>query len=275
VDQVSCDTAPLPLDESAMAALAERLESLPMEHAEWVLQLFLECRRARESEARLKPGGCPSLDPTDPAEIAHLVLDAADWLRTLWDVGYMGSEALPARPRTDFPQVNVEDILKSALFSRIRHGKRPLPFPPPTRNGVPWHEIVESEEPFTVGAAVADDGLCVIEECTDWQVMTTETTGRTYRVQHRGKGPIYQLTLDRPDGGVLRKCPAETKRRMVRQMRIGMVVYLLEWPKPDGNITQVPLRAVSWERAEAEALRWVALRHPDLYGQIHFERCEA
>ena len=42
-----------------------------------------------------------------------------------------------------------------------------------------------------------------------------------------------------------------------------------------GAIAQVPLRAPNWERAEAEAQRWVALRHPDLYGQIRYERSEA
>jgi hypothetical protein len=262
------DQAPQPLDEDEMAALAERLESLPIEHVEWVLQLYLECKRARESEGRLLAGGSPAA----PEDTTQLVLDTADWLRTLWEVGYMGGEAFPAAPRSDFPQISVNDILKSALLSRIRHGKRPLPFPPPTRNGMPWHELVESDEAFSVRAEFLDEDWCSIEGCTDWQVVATFDPGCRYRVQHRGKGPIYELTLDIRGAGRLQKCPATIKRRILSQHRAGTAAYLLEWPnETDGN-TFVPLRAASWERAESEAARWVALRHPQLYGQIEFER---
>jgi hypothetical protein len=265
------DKAPEPLDEDEMAALAERLETLPIEHAEWVLRLYLECRRARESEGQfLASSGCSA----DTGDTTQLVLDAADWLRTLWEVGYMGGEAFPAPPRSDFPQISVSDILKSALLSRIRHGKRPLPFPPPTRNGMPWHEAVESDEAFKVRAEFLDEDWCRIEGCTDWQVTETLEAGRIYRVQHREKGPIYRLTLDGQGGGQLQKCPAEIGRRILCQSRAGIVAYLLEWPKEDGETTHVPLRAANWERAETEAQRWVALRYPNLYGQIRFERSE-
>ncbi len=265
------DNAPEPLDEEEMMALAERLETLPPGHAEWVLQLYLECQRARGAEAHLLADGNPE---TNAGDMPQVVLDTADWLRTLWEVGYMGGEALPAHPRTDFPQINVEDILKSALFTRIRQGKRPLPFPPPTRAGVPWHEVVESDEVFPVHATVFDDGWGNIEDCPGWQIIEVEEAGRGYRVQHRGKGPIYRLTLDGRGGGLLQKCPPQVSRRIERRSRAGIVAYLLAWPKEDGETTHVPLRAASWERAETEALRWVALRHPSLYGQIRFERSE-
>ncbi len=257
-----------PLTEEALSALAEHIESLPADHIDWVVQLFLECKRAREAEAHYvaaAPQGQSGEDPT------QLVLDAADWLRTLWEVGYMGSEALPAPPRTDFPQINVEDILKSALFSRIRRGKRPLPFPPPTRDGMPWHEVVESDEPVAVRAEVTPSGQCIIESCGSWQIKTGEATGHSHIVQHRGKGPIYRLALDGKGGGTLHKQPAEITRRIVRQERVGIVAWLLEWPQENGAIAQIPLRAANRERAENEAQRWVALRHPDLYGQIRFE----
>jgi hypothetical protein len=260
-----------PLAEEALAALAERIESLPEDHIDWVVQLFLECKRAREAEAHFLAGSGTGQSAEDPTQ---LVLDAADWLRTLWEVGYMGSEALPAPPRTDFPQINVEDILKSALFSRIRRGKRPLPFPPPTRDGMPWHEVVESDEPVAVRAEVAPDGQCIIEGCGTWLVQASGTD-RSHIVQHRGKGPLYRLELDGRGGGILRRQPASTVRRIVRQERVGIVAWLLEWPQESGGVAQVPLRAANWERAENEAQRWVALRHPDLYGQIRFERSEA
>jgi hypothetical protein len=265
------DKAPAPLDEEEVAALAERLETLPIEHMDWVMRLYLECRRARESEGRLLAESACSADSADTTQ---LVLDAADWLHTLWEVGYMGGEAFPAPPRSDFPQISVNDILKSALLSRIRHGKRPLPFPPPTRNGMPWHEAVESDEVFLVRVDFLDQDWCRIEGCTDWQVTETTEAGRSYRVQHRGKGSIYRLTLDSEGLGQLQKCPAEISRRIVRQSRAGIAAYLLEWPGENGEMTHVPLRAATWDRAENEAQRWIALRHPDLYGQIKFERSE-
>lgn len=259
------------LGDETFAALAERIESLPIEHVDWVVQIFLECRRAREAEAQFIATGCPGADAGDATQI---VLDTADWLHTLWEVGYMGSEVLPTQPRSNFPQINVEDILKSALFARIRHGKRPLPFPPPTRDGMPWHEVVESDQPIAVRAEVTPNGQCIIEGCGNWLVQTSEADG-SHIVQHRGKGPLYRLTLDGNGGGTLHMQAASLVRRIVRQERVGIVAWLLEWPQENGAFTQVPLRAPNWERAEAEAQRWVALRHPDLYGQIRYERSEA
>jgi len=260
------------LDEDEFAALAARLEDLPIDHVDWVLRLLLECKRARQAEAELlAEDACRA----SAADTTQLVLDTADWLRTLWEVGYMGGDAFPAPPRSDFPHISVNDILKSALFARIRCGKHPLPFPPPTRNGMPWHEVVESGEAFPVRADFLDDDWCRIEGCTDWEVIETVAAGREYRVQHQGKGPLYRLTLDGDDRGQLQRCPAEISRRIVRQERAGIVAFLLEWPGDSGQVSQVPLRAANWERAENEALRWVALRHADLYGQIRFERCEA
>jgi hypothetical protein len=259
------------LGDETFAVLAERIESLPIEHVDWVVQIFLECRRAREAEAQYVAAGEQGADAGVPTQI---VLDTADWLHTLWEVGYMGSEALPAPPRTDFPQINVEDILKSALFSRIRRGKRPLPFPPPTRDGMPWHEVVESDQPVAVSAEVTTNGQCIIEGCGSWLVQTAEAN-RSHIVQHRGKGPLYRLALDGKGGGTLHKQPAGIVRRIVRQERAGIVAWLLEWPQESGGLVQVPLRAANWDGAESEAQRWVALRHADLYGQIRYERSEA
>lgn len=264
------DDIQAPLDEDTLAAMAERIESLPAEHIDWVVQLFLECRRAREAEAGLLSGGSPE---QGSADITQVVLDTADWLRTLWEVGYMGSEALPAPPRTDFPEINVEDIVKSALLARIRHGKRPLPFPPPTRHGMPWHEIVESEVAFPVTAETTLDGRAIIEGCAEWRIVE-QINLESLVVQHDGKGPLYRLDLQAQGQGQLQRQAPTLTRRIVRQERAGFVAWLLEWPRDDGGVTQVPLRATSRERAEHEAQRWVALRHPQLYGQIRYELAE-
>ena len=265
------DDSQSPLDEDALSAMGERIESLPPEHIDWVVQLFLECRRARESEAQFLAGRCHE---EVSAEATQIALDTADWLRTLWEVGYMGGEALPAPPRSDFPEINVEDILKSALFARIRHGKRPLPFPPPTRNGVPWHEVVESDEVFQVAAETTLDDRAIIEGCAGWLIVS-RSSPHSLVVQHNGKGPLYALSVDSTGGGRLQRQPPTLTRRIVRRERAGFVAWLLEWPRDDGGLTEVPLRATNRDRAETEAQRWVALRHPQLYGQIRYEICEA
>lgn len=258
-----------PLDEETLETLAGQIGELPEEQAGWVAQLYLECQRARAAEARLLEA---SQQAADCGDSTQLVLDTADWLRTLWEVGYMGGEAFPKAPRSDFPSVSVEDILKSALFARIRCGKRPLPFPPPTRDGVPWHEVVESDQPFAVRAQVANEGWANIEGCADWQRISA--LDGDHCVQHRGKGPLYRLTPAADGQAILQRLPATQARRLLRQSRGGIDAYLLEWPKDGGEFKRIPLRAANWERAENEALRWIAVNHPDLYGQIRFERGE-
>lgn len=130
-----------PMTEEEISICAERVLELPDEHAAWVTQLLLECRRSRS--ALLAKHGAKADSGTESVEanLTQVVLDASEWLRTLWDVGYMGARTLPVPPRTHFPQIEVEDILKSVLFTRIRHGKHPLPFPPPpvgAAHGMSW-----------------------------------------------------------------------------------------------------------------------------------------
>lgn len=50
------------------------------------------------------------------SQLAQVALDAAEWLKTLWNVGYMGAGSFPSQPRSAFPLIELEDILKSALF---------------------------------------------------------------------------------------------------------------------------------------------------------------
>ena len=267
------------LDDDVLAAMAERLESIPLDAADWVVPLYLECQRARAAEARLaenSSAGDRALVELEH-DIAQIVLDAAEWLRTLWNVGYMGAGQLPAQPRSAFPAVEVEDVLKSALLSRIRQGKRPLPFPPPTRWGVPWHEVVEGDEEYAVAVDVIRDEqgvpvCCTIDGCPTWDIKEHNAPDGSLVVQHQGKGPLYRLAIavDQPHATLTREAPRWT-RNIVLEERAGVRAYLLEWPKDDGSQRKIPLRAATPERAQAEAAFWVASRHPEMYGLVKFE----
>ena len=216
---------------------------------------------------------------TIEAQLAQVALDAAEWLKTLWNVGYMGAGSFPSQPRSAFPLVELEDVLKSALFARIRQGKRPLPFPPPTRHGLPWHDLLESQdETHAVHAEIVRDGQhqaigAIIDGCANWNIVEEVEIDREYLVQHRGKGPFFRLQFEQ---GVttLRREPPRWTRRILSQERGGFRSYTLEWPQDDGKMQSIPLRAATWERAESEADYWIASTHPEMYGQMSFDRVE-
>lgn len=266
----------LPLAAEEFAAMAERLERIPIDELDWVVALYRECQRARDAEARLARDATEVAEP--PRELAQdmaqLVLDAAEWLRTLWEVGYMGANQLPAQPRTAFPAVEVEDVSHSALFARIRQGQRPLPFPPPTRWGMPWHEVVEATEPQSVDAQVGADEegvvrCATIEGCPSWDVLEVVAEGLEFRVQHQGKGPVYRLRIGTGHSELTREAP-EWSRTIVCKQRAGMTTYVLEWPNGEGRVRQIPLRAATAERAETEANHWIARQQPACYGRVAF-----
>ena len=274
----------IPLDADELMNFADRIEQLPDEDARWVNALFQECMRARIHEAELiatqeelSPGNASS----SKEELAQVVLDAAEWLKTLWNVGYMGANGFPSQPCSAFPMIEIEDILNSALFARIREGKKPLPFPPPTRHGSPWHDLLESSgQQYKVGAEIVKDGKgcpigAIIDACTDWHVIEEIQPDKAYIVQHRGKGPRFKLMIN-GSNAVLEREPPRWTRKITMQERGGFKNYLLEWPKTEGGreTQMIPLRAMSWERAESEAAHWVATKHPEMYGQIYFERVE-
>lgn len=273
----------IPLDADELMLMTDRVEQLPPDAAEWVGRLFIECVRARTHEAELLSAQSPTSETAGDqqleAQLAQVALDAAEWLKTLWDVGYMGANSFPSQPRSAFPLIELEDVLKSALFARIRQGKRPLPFPPPTRHGLPWHELYEcGEEIQRVEAEIVRDGQHqpvggIIESCANWHVVDEIEIDREYVVQHRGKGPYFRLHFE---AGVttLRREPPHWKRKINSQERGGFRSYILEWPQEGGKAQEVPLRATTWERAEMEAEYWIANHHPELYGQVSFVRVE-
>jgi hypothetical protein len=206
-----------------------------------------------------------------------VALDAAEWLRTLWNVGYMGADSFPSQPRTAFPVIDLEDVLKSSLFARIREGKRPLPFPPPTRNGLPWHDLIEGPpESQVVHAELVEDGNsevigAIIEGCADWQIIEEIGKGSEYVVQYHGKGPLFRLGVN-PFFSTLQRQPPQWERWIRVQERAGVRSYHLVWPSAGGGAREIPLPATSWERAESEAAYWVATNHPEMYGRVRFEQ---
>ncbi len=270
-----------PLDADELMNFAERIEQLPPADAQWMTRLFEECLRARTHEAELLAGladGGGASGRELEMQLAQVALDTTEWLNTLWNVGYMGAGCFPAQPRSAFPMIGMEDILKSTLFARIREGKRPLPFPPPTRQGLPWHELLEGQrEDHVVVAEILRDetGRAIaanIEACPDWHLIEECEVGREYIVQHHGKGPLFRLRLDNP--ATLRREPPRWQRRIRLQERGGFSNYTLEWPQENGPAHNVALRATTWDRAESEAAHWIATTHPEMYGQVSFDRVE-
>ena len=280
-----------PLDADELMNFSERIERLPPEDAEWAGRLFQECLRARMHEAELleaQSGGSGGSEESMPmpdsaatdAQLAQVALDAAEWLRTLWNVGYMGSGSFPSQPRTAFPVIGLEDVLKSSLFARIREGKRPLPFPPPTRNGLPWHDLIEGPtESHVVHSELVNDesgeaiGM-IVEGCADWRII--EKSGENeFIIQYRGKGPLFRLNAN-PFFSTLQRQPPQWERQIRVQERAGVRSYVLIWYSDNSASTrEVPLPATSWERAESEAAYWVATNHPEMYGRVRFKQLAA
>jgi hypothetical protein len=265
------------LDADDLMNISERIDQLPPEDAQWAGRLFQECLRARRHEADLLEQGesaASNATATD-AQLAQVALDAAEWLRTLWNVGYMGSGSFPSQPRTAFPMVGLEDVLKSSLFARIREGKRPLPFPPPTRNGLPWHDLIEGpSEPHVVHAELVEDegGMAIgviVEGCADWRIM--EASEAELIIQYRGKGPFFRLNIN-PFFSTLQRQPPQWERQIRSRERAGVRSYALIWHSDSAAAPrEIPLPAATWERAESEAAYWVAMNHPEMYGRVSFK----
>lgn len=272
-----------PLDADELLLLAERVVELPAEDAEWVGRLVHELLGARAREAELLAQQVSNREHAAHGsgefdeQMAQLALDTAEWLRTLWDVGYMGAGSFRSQPRSAFPAIDLEDIRKSSLFARIRQGKHALPFPPPTRQGLPWHELLEgAASSHTVKAEVIHDevGLplgAIIEACSDWQVIEESAARQECVVQHQGKGPRFRLLQLDDLTAELRREPPSLTREIHLQGRGGFHSYTLEWPHEDGRTQFVALRAATLERARSEAEHWLATTHPELYGQVRFE----
>ena len=273
-----------PLDDDELASIADRLADLPPDTAEWVDRLWREVLRLRAlvNTARLPASGPPSAEPSDDSDldehVAQVALDTAEWLKTLWNVGYMGAGSFRAEPRSNFPSIDLEDVRRSSLFARIRQGKHALPFPPPTRQGSPWHELVEDAAgSVPVNAEVIRDETgtplgAIVEGCADWDILEEVNDNREFIVQHQGKGPKYRLTIDDALQASLHREPPQTVCTIHLHNHGGLTSYTLDWPAKNGRRQLIPLRAATWGRAAAEADYWLASTHPELYGQVRFDK---
>ncbi|EXI76650.1 MAG TPA: hypothetical protein PK440_10090 [Candidatus Accumulibacter phosphatis] len=277
----STDT-PLSIDD--LTLFSERIARLPPADVEWVGALLAEVLRARRHETDLlamqSASEHASKENADNLndQLAQVALDTAEWLRTLWDVGYMGAGSFRSAPRSAFPSIDLDDVRKSSLFARIRQGKHALPFPPPTRHGRPWHDVLDdTDATHQVAAEIIRDEegralAAIIEACAEWQVVEEPVEDRQFVVQHQGKGPRYRLHLRGADDAALRREPPALTCPLLQQERGGFHSHSLPWQRDDGSTQVVTLRAATWERAMAEAEHWLATHHPELYGQVRFIR---
>lgn len=277
-----------PLDADDLIELAERVAGLPAADAEWVGMLLQDLLRARTREAELLAGqsgvryapvsDLPEIGGSLNDQMAQVALDTAEWLRTLWNVGYMGAGSFRSQPRTAFPTIDLEDVRKSSLFARIRQGKHALPFAPPTRHGLPWHELVEGQgQIHDVQAEIIHDNAgiplaAIIEGCSEWSILKQIDGSREYRVQHQRKGPIFRLQMTVGTAARLRREPPVMECKIHLIEHGGLHSYTLDWPDSDGQAHFITLRAATWARAESEAGHWLATNHPELYGQVRFTR---
>ena len=74
-------------------------------------------RRARSAlESRQRPPAEKPAADLVSADLTQVVLDTAEWLRTLWEVGYMG-QIRSRSPAHAFPLIEVEDVLNRSCSS--------------------------------------------------------------------------------------------------------------------------------------------------------------
>jgi hypothetical protein len=106
-------------------------------------------RRARSREAPdwlPESAGFYSSPPLNERKHRKLLNGLLLWIRTAHGAGYgPGSEV----PELWLPTES--DVMKSALFERIRSGKAPLPEPPPISLACPWYALVEDPGPHFLG----------------------------------------------------------------------------------------------------------------------------
>lgn len=63
------------------------------------------------------------------------------------------------------------DIIKSALFERLRSGRQPLNFPPPTGLSCPWYAVLEDRGPHFVGDGGGFGPNFYYVKANDWECL--------------------------------------------------------------------------------------------------------
>lgn len=115
--------------------------------------------RALDAEKRLQdidaePAGSHHGDPILTKRDISLLEAYSVWIQTF-------AKAQGVVPfLTGYP-----DWIKSRLFWRIRSGKKPLPYPPPTAFSCPWYELIEVPEPHETADTVREyDGKLIVAQ---------------------------------------------------------------------------------------------------------------
>jgi len=107
--------------------------------------------RALDAEKRLqeldaKPVGSHHGDPILTRHDLSLLKAYNAWVYILFEEDQYRNLFLENKNKTLFMPNDI-DWLKSRLFWRLRAGKDPLPYPPPTAFSCPWYEIIEVPGP--------------------------------------------------------------------------------------------------------------------------------
>jgi len=81
---------------------------------------------------------------------------------------------LPYGPNgSSIDYIYMSDPKRSALLARILDNKAPLPFAPPTKNGMPWYKLFDEQLPQNVGVLeFSDSEAIVIIDSAAWKVIS-------------------------------------------------------------------------------------------------------
>lgn len=169
------------------------------------------------------------------------------------------------------------DLLNSGLFRRLLMGKRPLPFPPPLKHGVPWYEAIEAEEiNELIDLGIVPDHVAPKPDLSDgiqrlvingcyWDVLSVVDPEDEFLVIYQAKGPVFRLRRERQGWRLVRTAP-EIVADVVRS---GGSYYDITFP--DASSLQgenLHLFAHNQEELRLEILYWLARTHQHLYGKV-------
>ena len=158
---------------------------------------------------------------------------------------------------------------QSALMQRLISGRKPLPFPPPRRQGIPWYELVDSPGTHrcTVNGVIRNRRLhrrtwnelvLLIEDCP-WEIVDANPkAGALLDAQLRFQfpegsleetSPIYQATQIARD--IINKTAAGSVARAEISVHYGQwaqnLTLFSTGPTPLGDDIKWPLQAVQWK----------------------------
>jgi hypothetical protein len=199
-----------PLDADELMILAERIEQLSADDAEWVNRLLQELLRARAHEGELLAGqassGQQGRDESEfDEQMAQVALDTAEWLKTLWEVGYMGAGNFRAQPRAAFPAL-ISKTSGSLRCSRA-FAKAGMRFPSHHRRGRACHGTSSSKA--VRRRRWSAPRLSVRKTACRWaRSLKAAATGWSLRKTPRSRSASSSIRAKDPSSGCCRWTPA-------------------------------------------------------------------